>query len=266
MARFLCALHATKDTPRAFALVEQQPASPGGEPSYVVRHLATLSGDDPTSTVLDYVAREPQWAGRVLFVTTGGQRAADALRKAGPSAAAVALTGDGKSAGPDVHATPAAALVNTFVRLFRDGHVEVPGHLDLASEAVAALYRAADLDAAADDAERDEDDFGLDPDAAEAAAPDGPAPVEIEQSGGAKALSTEEIEGRPEGREAMVLAAEFAEAPRLGLGAAGDPSAPPDLGEHADVATALALAVWFGEHLADDLPATDKADEALGLA
>ncbi|MFN3597702.1 MAG: hypothetical protein ACK41D_10580 [Rubricoccaceae bacterium] len=264
MARFLCALHATKAAPRAFALVEQQPTSPGGEPSYVVRHLAQLPEDEPMRAVLDFVAREQQWAGRVLFVTTGGQRAADALREAGPSAAAVALTGDGTSAGPGVHATPAAALVNTFVRLFRDGHVEVPGHLDLASEAVAALYRAADLDAAAGDAERDEDDFSLDADAADAA--DGPAPAEVEQSGGAKALSTEEIEGRPEGREAMVLAAEFAEAPRLGLGAPGDPSTPPDLGEHADVATALALAVWFGEHLADDLPATDKADEALGLA
>jgi hypothetical protein len=43
--------------------------------------------------------------------------------------------------------------------------------------------------------------------------------------------------------------------------ATGGPA--PDLGEHADTATALALALWYNESARDDLPATDKADEAL---
>ena len=35
-----------------------------------------------------------------------------------------------------------------------------------------------------------------------------------------------------------------------------------DLGDHEDVALALALAVWYGEASRDSLPQTDQADEA----
>ena len=36
---------------------------------------------------------------------------------------------------------------------------------------------------------------------------------------------------------------------------------PADLGEHRDLALALALTCWYGEHDASDVPMTDQADE-----
>ena len=43
---------------------------------------------------------------------------------------------------------------------------------------------------------------------------------------------------------------------------AADTGATVDLGDHEDVALALALAVWYGEASRDSLPQTDQADEA----
>lgn len=247
MASFLCAVAARDAMPRAFALVEQSAGA--AAPSYTVRVLRALDAADPFADLLSAAAAGEQTAGHVRFVTTGGQKAADALRAHGPSASVV-------SVGPraaDAAGVSLQVLVDTFERLYRDGAVTVPGEID--AGAVAALYGAADLAAAAPDGDR-----GLDGDLDPALGADGPAPAVIEQSGSAAPLSTEIIQRpiSPAEASAVAVAADV----RVGRVAAATGGPEPDLGEHADTATALALAVWFGEASRDGLLPTDKADEA----
>ncbi len=246
MASFLCAVAARDAMPRAFALVEQ--SGDAAAPSYTVRVLRALDAGDPIADLLAAAAADEQTAGNVRFVTTGGQKAADALHARGPSAFAVTV-------GP--RATDAAGvslqvLVDTFERLYRDGAVTVPNQID--AGAVAALYAEADLDAAAPGGDRDPDGT-LETDTS-----DGPNPAVVEQSGSAAPLSTEVVQ-RPLSTDelsAMAVATNV----RVGRVAAATNGPEPDLGEHADTATALALAVWFAEASRDDLLPTDKADEA----
>ncbi|MDT0630768.1 hypothetical protein RQM47_07285 [Rubrivirga sp. S365] len=263
MARFFCAVHAPDATPRAFALVEQLPGDDA--PTYAVRDLRRLSGDDPTQTVLDVVASEPQYAAQTTFVLTGGQRAVDALHERGPSGVAVNLL-DGGSADADALDVPLQVLVDTFEWLYRTDAVDVPGRFDAASDAVDALYTSADLDAAAPDSDRDPDGDLTDDDESETLAGtevegDGPKPAVIEQSGGEADVSTEVIR-TPITMDDASAAAVDAER-RVGRVAASTNGPAPDLGDHADVAIALALACWYGETSRDELPATDKLDEAL---
>ena len=124
MARFLCAVHAPSAAPRAFAIVEVQDDGP--EPSYVVRDLRSTAvpegaeGGDPFRPVFDAIASEPQYAAQTTVVTTGGQRAADAIHEHGPSAVAVTVLGtDGADA--DAHDVSLQVLVDTFERLYREG-------------------------------------------------------------------------------------------------------------------------------------------------
>ena len=268
MARFLCALHASSDAvPTAYALVElmsdgDEPSTDG--PSYVVRDLRRLTGDDPTKEVLQTVASEPQYAAQTTFVTTGGQRAADALHEHGPSAAAVTLVGKD---GPDTDAADVSlqVLVDTFERLYRDGAVTVPGSLDAASEAVDALYREADLEAAAPDSDRDASgdiDAGASTTLAGTEVPgSGPKPTVVEQSGSAANTSTERVESPITADEATAMAVDAERRQSRVAARTGAPA--PDLGDARDVAVALALACWYGETTRDNLPQTDKADEAL---
>ena len=262
MARFFCAVHAPDATPRAFALVEQIPGD--GDPTYAVRDLRPLSGDDPTGQVLDVVASEPQYAAQTTFVMTGGQEAVDALRERGPSGVAVTLLDDA-SADTDALDAPLQVLVDTFEWLYRTGAVDVPGSLDAASGAVDAMYAAADLDAAAPDSDRDPDGdlSGGESEtlAGTEVAGSGPKAVEVEQSGSEANVSTETIESPVTLDEASAAAVD-AES-RTGRVAARTHGETPDLGDHADVAIALALACWYGETARDELPATDKLDEAL---
>ena len=266
MARFLCAVHAPDATPRAFALVEALPGADGDEgPTYAVRDCRTLSGDDPTGALLDAVAAEPQYAGQTTFVMTGGQAAVDALHERGPSAVAVTLVGDGASADADALDVPLQVLVDTFERLYRDGAVSVPGTLDAASAAVDAIYSAADLEAGAAGSDRDAagdiDGGSTQTLAGTTVAGDGPDAVVVEQSGGEANVSTEVVESPVTLDEASAAAVDAYDRRARVAAATGGPA--PDLGEHADTATALALALWYNETSRDDLPATDKADEAL---
>lgn len=263
MAQFICAVHAPDATPRAFALVEQLPG--GAAPTYAVRDLRALSGDDPTQTVLDVLSSEPQYAGQTEFVVTGGQKAADALHDRGPSAAAVTLTGD-TSGDSDAMDVPVQVLVDTFERLYRDGAVTVPGTLDAASGVIETLYTVADLDAAAADSDRDasgdlDDDGETDALSGASYSGDGPDPSVVEQSGSEANVSTETIEAPINTDEASAAAVEASERVARIASATGDPA--PDLGEHEATALALTLACWYGEATRDDLPATDKADEAI---
>lgn len=261
MARFLCALHAPDATPRAFALVEQLPGTDG--PVYAVRDLRMLHGDDPARTIFDAVASEPQYAAQTTFVTTGGQRAADALHEHGPSAVAVTLTGDA-SGDADAMDVSAQVLVDTFQRLYRASAVDTPGSLDAVSQAVDALHRAADLDAAAPGSDRD-DSGDLDTETGTLGSAsyegDGPKPRVVEQSGSEKNVSTEIIEAPITPDEATAAATDARERVARIASSSGGPA--PDLGEHEATAIALALACWYGEASRDDLPATDKADEAI---
>ena len=263
MARFICAVHAPDATPRAFALIEQLPGRSG--PTYAVRDLRALSGDDPTREVLDLISSEPQYAGQTSFVTTGGQKAADALHDRGPSATAVTLRGDA-SGDSDAMDVSAQVLIDTFERLYRDGAVSVPGTLDTASDVIDVLYTVADLDAASPDSDRD-DDGDLDDDGETASmngaryAGDGPATTAVEQSGAEAAVSTRKIKAPVTNDEASAAAVDARS--RVARIASATGAAAPDLGEHEAPALALTLACWYGEATRDDLPATDKADEAL---
>ncbi len=261
MARFLCAVHAPDATPRAYALVEIMADGPA--PVYAVRDLRRVTGDDPIQTVLRAANSEKQYAGQTTVVTTGGQRAADAIHEAGPSAVAVHV-GSGDN---DAHDVSAQVLIDTFERLYRAGAVEVPGTLDAATEAIDAIYGSADLEAAAPDSDRDADgdidasEDGASTTMAGTSVPgSGPSPAVIEQSGSEANVSTEVIESPLSPDEASAAAVEA----RQNRGRiAASTGADVDLGDHEDVALALALACWYGEASRDSLPQTDKADEAL---
>ena len=267
MARFLCAVHAPKAAPRAYALVEVEPGD--GGPVYTVRDLRSIDvpegaeGGEPFRDVFDAVNAEPQYAAQTTFVTTGGQRAADAIHEHGPSAVAVTLLGDD---GPDTdaHDVPVQVLVDTFERLYRDGAVTVPGSLDAASAAVDALYREADLEAAAPDSDRDDAgdlDTGSTTLAGTTVPGDGPSPTVVEQSGSAAPVSTEVVEDPVTADEASAAAVDARQS--VARVAARTGAEAPDLGDAEGTAIALALACWFGETSRDGLPQTDKADEAL---
>lgn len=261
MARFICALHAPNSIPRAYALLEVM--TNGLDPVYAVRDLRTVAGDDATNSVLQAVLSEPQYAGRTRFVSTGGQKAVDALHEHGPSAAAVTLIGE-NSANMDAQDVSLQVLVDTFERLYRAGAVQVPGAVDAASAAIDAMYSAADLEAAAPDSDRDASG-NLDGDVSETLSGarvmgGGPRAIAIEQSGSARALSTEVIENPITMADATAAAVDSRV--RHARTASFTGAAAPDLGNAADTAIALALGCWFGETSRDELPQTDKADEA----
>lgn len=255
MASFLCAVHARDSAPAAFALVEQIPGTAG--PTYAVRALRSLDASDPTADLLAVTASQEQYAGNVRFVTTGGQKAADALHETGPSAMAVQIRG-GKSANADADSVSLQVLVDTFEMLYRQGAVDVPGSLDAGGPAVEALYQSADLDNAAPGSDRDASG-DLDAGAPGTSAA-GPSPTIIEQSGSAAPVSTEVVKAPINAAEAS--AAAVAAQTNVARVAAETGESAPDLGDAADTATALALAVWFGETSRDGVGPTDKADEA----
>ena len=178
----------------------------------------------------------------------------DALHARGPSAAAVTLRDGDAGADRDALDVSRQVLVDTFEMLFRQGAVRVPTPGETASGAIQALYKGADLENAAPEGDRTaEGDLDDDP-------TPGPDADRIEQSGNAAALSTETVKRPVDAREATAAAVAMDE--RTGRVAADTGEAAPDLGAHEAPALALALAVWYGESSADELPLTDKADEA----
>lgn len=255
MARFICAVHSADATPQTAALVEVLDG-----PSYAVRALRRVDGVDALTSML---ASEPQYAGQTTVVTTGGQRAADAIHEHGPSAVAVTLLG-GRSGDADAHDVSVQVLVDTFERLYRDGAVTIPGTLDAASAAVDALYAASDLDAAAPAGDRDANgdlEAGSTTMAGTTIPGSGPSPTVVEQSGSAAPVSTEVVKAPVTADEASAAAVDARESVGRVASSTGAPA--PDLGEHEAEALALALACWYGEASRDSLPATDKADEAI---
>ena len=157
---------------------------------------------------------------------------------------------------PDASSVSLQVLVDTFEMLYRAGAVDVPGALDAASGAVDALYSGADLDNAAPGGDRD--DAGDLLPGAPGTSDAGQTPTVIEQSGNEAADSTEVVEApiSPAEASAAAVAAQTMSA-RV---AAETGEAAPDLGAHADTATALALAIWYGETRRDGILDTDQAD------
>lgn len=261
MSHFICSVTTdSSDVPAAFALTEQVPGRGDDLPSYHVRTLGCLTGTDPVEAVQDLLADEEQYAGRVTLVVTGGQPVADRFSKAGLSAVAVVL---GERADGDVLRASEQTLVDTFAAVYRHGTVEMPNEHEASSSVLAALYAAMSDDAGADEATPEMEALAEEETTGEAAAPvpeDGPKPDTAGLSGSSAALSTAKIGGDESDRNAT--AAEAATGPDRKTGRIDDSSAgAAELGEHRDLALAVALACWYGEHRADDLPMTDQADE-----
>ena len=258
MARFICGVFSPDATPRALSIVEV--LDDGPEPTYALRELRRIEGDDPLQGVLDVLKSEKQYAAQTTVVMSGGQASVDALHERGPSGVAVTIG----SGDDDAHDVPAQVLVDTFERLYRAGAVEAPGSSDLASEAIDAMYAEADLEAAAPDSDRDDSgdiDGGTSETLSGQEVPgSGPSPTVVEQSGGEAEVSTEVIDAPVNTDEASAAFTDAREPVARIASQTGDAV---DLGDREDVALAFALACWYGEASRDDLPNTDKADEAI---
>lgn len=265
MATFICAVSTDDREPVAYALVEQAEPTETTRASYVVRDLGRFGENDPADHLKSLLASEPQMVAHSVVVTTGGQPTADRFQKSGLSAVPVE-TGGGPSRDGDTISVVEQTLVDTFAAVNRRSSMEVPGTLDSGSEAISALYAAMSDDAGAENASEETEALaarqGGDADA-EAPPEDGPSPDIVEQTGSASRLSTARIGGdQPRRGDADSLVTGEVMSERQGLVDDHSRSIEAvELGEHRDVSLALALAVWYGEYVADELPTTDQADE-----
>lgn len=259
MPHFICSISTdASGDPAAYALTER--VSRDDRPSYHVRTLAHFADTDPVAVIQDLLADEEQYAGRVTIVAMGGQPAADRFAEAGLSAVPVVV---GERADGDALRVTEQTLVDTFQAVYRHRTVEMPNEREEVSAVLSALYNAMSDDAGADEASPEmealarEETTGVE---TETVPEDGPKPDVPELSGSSAALSTAKIGGDAGDRTATVDQAATAPARRHGL--EDDSNAGPvELGEHRDLALALALSCWYGEYDADEVPMTDQADE-----
>jgi hypothetical protein len=252
MSTFLCAISTHKRIPVAFALLEQFPGVGDEKPSYSLRAIARLAEDDPLGDLRDRLAREEQMAGHTIVLAEGGRKVANALHEVGLSSVPVEVGSGGASRDGDTVVVTEQALADTFALVFRQSGFESLADSELASEAVRALYVAMSEDGGAEDGP-DEYDELLDGEA-----DDAPAAATIAQTGTAEAVSTARVGGEASSRDVRPMAEGEVGSSGRDVAPAGNPQ-PVDLGESRDVAVALALAVWFGERSADELPVTDQA-------
>jgi hypothetical protein len=266
MPVFLCAVATDGKAPSAYALVEQN--GDGPERTYAVRELGRFGDRDPVAHLQDLLAASKQYVGRVSVITMGGQPLADRFHEGGLSAVAV-QTEAPASRDADTLIVPEQQLVDTFAALYRDNAVDIPGSLDGASEALAAVYAAMGEDAGADEATEEEEALVASEASGEdvkAPAQDGPKPAVVEQSGGSAAVSTAQIGNTAGGhrstKDAPFLVTDELGPQRQGRTEGGSQTfGPVELGNHRGEALALGLAVWYGEYSTTDLPMTDQADE-----
>lgn len=261
MSQFICAVStSSSDAPVAYALAERATKEGTDEPAYFIRALGRFADGEPEDTIKNLLADEEQYAGRATLVVMGGQRVADRFAGAGLSAVPVRVGPNGDN--DTLHVTE-QTLVDTFESVYRHRTVEMPNEKEELSAVLAALYNAMSDDAGADEASPEmealarEETTGIETDTLPE---DGPKPDVPELSGSSTPLSTAKIGGDASDRTATVDEAATATAPRHGL--EDDSNAGPvDLGEHRDLALALALSCWYGEFDSDDVPLTDQADE-----
>ena len=259
MSHFILAVSTSSDNPTAYALAERMVNSESDEANYSIRVLSPFEGDDPVSAVKDLLADEEQYAGRTTLVVMGGQKVADRFGEAGLSAVPVLLNTSGAA---DALQVTEQTLVDTFESVYRHRTVEMPNEREEASAVLAALYGAMSTDAGADEASPRMEALAREETTGETTDPipvDGPAPAVPELSGSSAPLSAAKIGGDEEDRTATVEDVATATADR-GLVDTRN-AGPANLGEHRDLALALALACWYGEYDADSVPMTDQADE-----
>jgi hypothetical protein len=261
MSHFICAVSTTSsDAPAAYVLAERITSEDDDGADYSIRALSRFDDGDPVDTIKDLLADEEQYAGHATLVVMGGQKVADRFGDAGLSAVPVLVAPNGDS---DTLQVTEQTLVDTFEAVYRHRTVEMPNEQEEVSAVLAALYGAMSDDAGAAEASPEmealarEETTGIE---TEMVPEDGPKPAVPELSGSSAPLSTAKIGGDAEDRTARVEEAATATAPRHGL--EDDRNAgPADLGEHRDLALALALSCWYGEYDADDIPMTDQSDE-----
>jgi hypothetical protein len=263
MSHFICAVSTsssdTPATPAAYVLTECATRPGADAPDYFVRALRRFDEDDPVAAISDLLADEEQYAGHVTLVVMGGQEVADRFSDEGLSAVPVIV---GPSGDSDTLQVTEQTLVDTFQAVYRHRTVEMPNEQEEASAVLAELYNAMSTDAGADEASprmealAREETTGKE---TELIPNDGPKPDVPELSGSSSALSTAKIGGDAEDRTATVDEAATA-TPDRGREDASN-AGPADLGEHRDLALALALTCWYNEHDASDVPMTDQADE-----
>lgn len=260
MSQFICAVSTTSsDTPAAYVLTERATRPGADAPDYFVRVLRRFDDDDPVAAISDLLADEEQYAGHVTLVVMGGQEVADRFGDEGLSAVPVLVGPNGDS---DTLQVTEQTLVDTFASVYRHRTVEMPNEQELASAVLSTLYGAMSDDAGADEASprmealAREETTGQE---TEPIAADGPKPDVPELSGSSAALSTAKVGGDADDRTATVDEAVTA-TPDRGREDASN-AGPADLGEHRDLALALALTCWYSEHDANDVPMTDQADE-----
>jgi hypothetical protein len=260
MSVFICAVSTEGRNPTAFSLLEQTPGPAGGRPTYTVRDIGRFGDNDPFSHLRDLLAGGEEMAGQTVIVASGGRPVMERFRDEGISTVPVEL-GGGASRDGDTLAVTEQTLVDTFQLVYRQSIVDSPGGLDHVSEAIHALYGAMSDDAGADDASESYADVDL---ASGAGEPDerqggDVSPTVVEQTGTAESASTARVGGRQEDRDMLAAGEPDVETPagRVDQRAASEDSV--DLGDQRDVALALALAVWYGEYSATEVPTTNQA-------
>jgi hypothetical protein len=260
MSHFICAVStSSSDTPAAYVLTERATRPGADAPGYFVRAFRRFDDGDPVATISDLLADEEQYAGHVTLVVMGGQEVADRFGDAGLSAVPVIV---GPSGDSDTLQVTAQTLVDTFASVYRHRTLEMPNEQELASDVLSALYGAMSDDAGAGEASPQMEALAREETTGQETEPipdDGPNPDVPELSGSSAALSTAKIGGDADDRTATADEAVRA-TPDRGLEDARN-AGPADLGEHRDLALALALTCWYGEHDASDVPMTDQSDE-----
>ena len=263
MSQFICAVStaSSSNTPAAFVLTEQLTRNGDAEPDYAIRDIGRFGESDAVETIQDLLADEEQYAGHVTVVVMGGQKMADRFGKAGLSVVPVEVGGSGGS--NDTLRVTEQTLVDTFEAVYRHRTVEMPNEQEDLSAVLAALYGAMSDDAGADEASPQmaalarEQTTGI---PTETVPEDGPKPAVPELSGSSAAVGVAKIGGDEEDRTATVAEAMTGTAPQHGLEDSSN-AGTVELGEHRDLALALALSCWYGEFDTDDVPMTDQADE-----
>jgi hypothetical protein len=285
MSHFICAVHTESGVPTAYSIVEQVlDRKSGSRPHYEVRALARFESEEPIAELQDALAADEQLTGQIVIVTDGGRPAAEGLARSGMTSVPVEIMQENSSFRAQGTIRVAAQnLVDTFETAFRNRRVVLPDGIENADAAVRALYLAASDEAGAEDASPELEALSMEEEDGESA--EVPSEVttmsgdtfhaserEIRGSadvptltGSSDGLSATEIredrENDPRGRRSTANALPLAPgAESRGQTTTSNPgTGSVELGENEDVALCLALACWYGEYSADELPVTDQA-------
>jgi len=265
MPVFICAISTEGRDPAAYALLEQSAGPEGSSPTYTVRDVGRFDDEKPHERLADLLASGEEMTGRTVIVASGGRPTAAALAKSGFSCVPVEI-GTGASRDGDTMSVAEQTLIDTFQAVYRNSIIDTPGALDHLSEAIHALYNAMSIDAGAGETPEAYDDLGPEgegADAEERDPADHPNQAIIEQSGGAASISTARVGGRDNSRDMLQTSEADVDPERSGRvdDRARATGSGAELGEPRDIALALALAVWYGEKTADEIPTTDQAGQ-----